>query len=73
MNRRGAFIIAAVAAVLSACAGTPAALRPQAVQGAAPEAKGYLTGPLIQALADATPPPVVAGSSGDLADKARSA
>nr|WP_314432135.1 phosphatase PAP2 family protein [uncultured Brevundimonas sp.] len=73
MNRRGAFIIAAVAAVLSACAGTPAALRPQAVQGAAPEAKGYLTGPLIQALADATPPPVVAGSSVDLADKARSA
>ncbi|MEN5170614.1 phosphatase PAP2 family protein [Brevundimonas pondensis] len=73
MNRRGAFIIAAVAAVLSACAGTPAALRPQAVQGAAPEAKGYLTGPLIQALADATPPPPVAGSPVDLADKARSA
>lgn len=73
MNRRGALIIAAVAAVLSACAGTPAALRPQAVQGAAPEAKGYLTGPLIQALADATPPPPVAGSPVDLADKARSA
>lgn len=73
MNRRGAFIIAAVAAVLSACAGTPAALRPQAVQGAAPEAKGYLTGPLIQALADATPPPPIAGSPVDLADKARSA
>jgi acid phosphatase (class A) len=72
MNRRGALIIAAVAAGLSACAGTPAALRPQAVQAAAPEAKGYLTGPLIQALADAVPPPPVAGSPTDLADKARS-
>ena len=51
MKRRGAFIIIA-AAGLSACAGTPAALRPQAVQAAAPEAKGYLTGPLIQALAE---------------------
>ena len=61
-----------VTALLSACAGTPAALRPQAVQ-AAPEARGYLTGPLIQALADATPPAPVAGSSVDLADKARSA
>ena len=61
-----------VTALLSACAGTPAALRPQAVQAAAPEARGYLTGPLIQALADATPPAPVAGSSVDLADKARS-
>lgn len=72
MHRRGAVIVAAVAAGLSACAGTPAALRPQAVQAAAPEAKGYLTGPLIQALADAVPPPPVAGSPTDLADKARS-
>jgi acid phosphatase (class A) len=72
MNRRGAFIITIAAAGLSACAGTPAALRPQAVQAAAPEAKGYLTGPLIQALADAVPPPPAPGSPTDLADKARS-
>ena len=63
----------AVAALLSACAGTPAALRPQAVQAASPETKGYLSGPLIQALADAVPSPPVAGSPVDLADKARSA
>lgn len=73
MTRRGACVIAILAAGLLACAGTPAALRPQAVQAAAPEAKGYLNGPLIQALADATPPPPVAGSPLDLADKARSA
>lgn len=71
MPRATAGLIA-VAALLSACAGTPAALRPQAVQAAAPEAKGYLSGALIQALADATPPPPVVGSSTDLADKARS-
>ena len=63
----------AVGALLSACAGTPAALRPQAVHAATPETKGYLSGPLIQALADAVPPPPVAGSPTDLADKARSA
>ena len=62
----------AVAALLSACAGTPAALRPQAVKAALPEARGYLSGSLIQALADSTPPPPVAGSPTDLADKARS-
>ncbi len=73
MNRRGAFIIAIAAAGLSACAGTPAALRPQAVQAAAPEAKGYLGRSLIQTLADATPPPPIPGSPVDLADKARSA
>lgn len=73
MTRRGACVIAILAAGLPACAGTPAALRPQAVQAAAPEAKGYLNGPLIQALADATPPPPVAGSPLDVADKARSA
>lgn len=72
MHRRGAVIVAAVAAGLSACAGTPAALRPQAVQATAPEAKGYLTGPLIQALAEAVPPPPTPGSPTDLADKARS-
>ena len=63
----------AVGALLSACAGTPAALRPQAVHAATPETKGYLSGPRIQALADAVPPPPVAGSPTDLADKARSA
>ena len=73
MKRRGAAIIAIAAAGLSACAGTPAALRPQAVQTAVPEAKGYLTGPLIQALADAVPPPPAPGSPTDQADKARSA
>ena len=62
----------AVAALLSACAGTPAALRPQAVQAAASKTEGYLSGPLIQALADVVPPPPVAGSATDLADKARS-
>lgn len=63
----------AVGALLSACAGTPAALRPQAVHAATPETKGYLSGPRIQALAGALPPPPVAGSLTDLADKARSA
>lgn len=63
----------AVAALLSACAaGTPAALRPEAAQKMVPDAKGYLSGSLIQTLADATPPPLVAGSPSDLADKARS-
>lgn len=73
MHRRGAFIVAA-AALLSACAaGTPAALRPEAAQSSkAAEAKGYLNSPLIQALADATPPPPAAGSATDLADRARS-
>lgn len=72
MHRRGAFIIAIAAAGLAACAGTPAALRPQAVQAAVPETRGYLAWPLIQALADAVPPPPVTGSPVDLADKARS-
>ena len=63
----------AVAALLSACAGTPAALRPQAVQAAVSKTEGYLSGPLIQALADAVPPPPVSGSAPDLADKSRSA
>jgi acid phosphatase (class A) len=72
MNRRGAFIVAAVAAGLSACAGTPAALRPQAVHAAAPETKGYLPPPLIRALADAVPPPPAPGSPTDQADKAHS-
>lgn len=72
MSRATAGLIA-VAALLSACAGTPAALRPQAVQAAASKTEGYLSGPLIQALADAVPPPPVAGSAPDLADKSRSA
>jgi acid phosphatase (class A) len=69
MRSRGASIIA-VAALLSACAGTPAALRPEAARTI--ETKGYLAGPLIQSLAEATPPPPAAGSPTDLADKARS-
>lgn len=72
MRSRGACIIA-VAALLSACAGTPAALRPQSVQAAAPDTRGYLSGALIQTLADAVPPPPAPGSPTDLADKARSA
>ncbi|MFZ4166828.1 phosphatase PAP2 family protein [Brevundimonas sp. NPDC058933] len=72
MRQATAGLIAA-GALLSACAGTPAALRPQAVHVATPETKGYLSGPRIQALADAVPPPPVAGSPTDLADKARSA
>lgn len=68
----GLIAVAATSALLSACAGTPAALRPQAVQAAHPAAKGYLSGLLIQTLANATPPPPIAGSPADLADKARS-
>jgi len=71
MSRATAGLIA-VAALLSACAGTPAALRPQAVQAAASRTEGYLSGPLIQALADAVPTPPAAGTPTDLADKARS-
>lgn len=72
MQRATAGLIA-VAALLSACAGTPAALRPQAIQAAAPHAPGYLNGPLIRALADATPPVPVTGSPLDQDDRARSA
>ena len=74
MRRRGACVAVAVATLLAGCAaGTPAALRPEAAQAVrTPEAKGYLSGSLIQALADAVPPPPVAGSPTDLADKARS-
>lgn len=71
MRSRGAFIIVtAIGALLSACAGTPAALRPEAARTV--ETRGYLNASLIQTLADATPPPPVAGSPADLADKARS-
>lgn len=59
------------AALLAACAGTPAALQPAAVPTA--QTKGYLPNSLLRSLADATPPAPVAGSAADLADKARSA
>lgn len=72
MHRRGAVVIA-VAALLSSCAaGTPAALRPETAQKAVPEAKGYLSGSLLQALADAVPLPPAPGSPTDLTDKTRS-
>ncbi|WP_313002545.1 phosphatase PAP2 family protein [Brevundimonas sp.] len=71
MRTRGGFItVFAAGALLSACAGTPAALRPEAAK--AVETKGYLTPSLIRTLADAMPPPPVAGSPVDLADKTRS-
>lgn len=71
-GRRAASALAAVgaAAVLTACAGTPAALRPQAAQIA--EAPGYLDAAALAALAEATPDAPAPGSAVDLEDKARS-
>src|SRR5690606_30217459 len=62
---------AVLAVLLSACAGTPAALRPEAAR--APVAAGYLDETVVAALADAVPPPPAPGSAEDLDDKARSA
>lgn len=56
---------------LAACAGTPAALRPQATRLA--EAPGYLDAAALRGLGDALPPPPASGSGVDLDDKARSA
>src|SRR5690606_34907667 len=62
---------AVLAVLLSACAGTPAALRPDAAR--APVVAGYLDETVVAALADAVPPPPAPGSAEDLDDKARSA
>ncbi|MGX1801975.1 PA-phosphatase [Brevundimonas naejangsanensis] len=61
---------AVLAVLLSACAGTPAALRPDAAR--APVVAGYLDETVVAALADAVPPPPAPGSAEDLDDKARS-
>ncbi|MBD7941378.1 phosphatase PAP2 family protein [Brevundimonas guildfordensis] len=62
---------AALTVLLSACAGTPAALRPEAARTTGMD--GYLNEAAVAALADAVPPPPVLGSADDLDDKARSA
>lgn len=65
-------IAAATAAgiLLAGCAGTPAALKPGQVSSTA--VRGYLSQELIQALAEATPPPPTEGSAAALADRERS-
>ena len=60
---------AALTVLLSACAGTPAALRPEAARTTGMD--GYLNEAAVAALADAVPPPPVLGSADDLDDKAR--
>lgn len=75
MRAAGGLRVLATAAALgvsmSACAGTPAALRPEAARG--PVVTGYLDDETLAALADAVPPPPAPGSAEDLDDKARSA
>ncbi|WP_368925315.1 PA-phosphatase [Brevundimonas vancanneytii] len=61
----------ASAALLAACAGTPAALRPEAARPA--DLAGYLDEATLVRLADAVPPPPAPGSAEDQDDKARSA
>lgn len=60
------------AGLLTACAGTPAALRPEAAR-AAETPPGYLDAPALDGLTAAVPAPPRPGSDVDLADKARSA
>lgn len=62
---------AVVAILLTGCAGTPAALKPQAAATAGHE-QGYLSAGLIEALAEATPPPPLAESATAVADRAHS-
>ncbi|MBN9479858.1 MAG: phosphatase PAP2 family protein [Bordetella sp.] len=72
MIRRPALATAVAAALLlGACAGTPAALRPEAAR-AASAPSGYLEAAAIETLAAALPPPPAPGSAVDQADKARS-
>lgn len=59
------------ASSLAGCAGTPAALRPQAERPAA-ASSGYVGTPVLEQLAAALPPPPAPGSAADLDDKARS-
>ena len=72
MITRPALVAAAAATLLlGACAGTPAALRPEAAR-AATTPSGYLDAPALEALAAALPPPPAPGSAADQTDKARS-
>nr|WP_312054978.1 phosphatase PAP2 family protein [Brevundimonas diminuta] len=72
MTIRPALVATAAALLLSACAGTPAALRPEAARAAAAPS-GYLDAPALETLAAALPPPPAPGSAADQADKHRSA
>ena len=56
----------ASAALLAACAGTPAALRPEAARPA--DLAGYLDEATLVRLADAVPPPPAPGSAEDQDD-----
>lgn len=58
--------------LLANCAGTPAALRPQAERPSA-VVSGYVEGPVLEQLAATLPPPPAPGSAADLEDKAQSA
>ena len=60
----------ALLVTLTACAGTPAALEPQAVR--ASTHTGYLNSSALQALATNLPPPPIVGSVEEAADQARS-
>lgn len=72
MIRRPALATTAAAALLlCACAGTPAALRPEAARVAAAP-PGYLDAAEVEALAAAAPPPPAPGSTVDQSDKDRS-
>ncbi|MNE04889.1 Major phosphate-irrepressible acid phosphatase precursor [compost metagenome] len=70
--RAGVPTILASALLLAACAGTPAALRPEAARPAA-SAPGYLDAVALNGLTAVLPPPPAPGSGIDLDDKARSA
>lgn len=65
-------LLTATALLLTACAGTPAALRPQAERPVVAPG-GYLDAPVLEQLAAALPPPPAPGSAADLEDKAQSA
>lgn len=73
MITRPALVATAAAAtlLLGACAGTPAALRPEAAR-AATVPSGYLDAPALETLAAALPGPPTPGSALDQADKDRS-
>ena len=73
MITRPALVATAAAAtlLLGACAGTPAALRPEAARAAAAPS-GYLNASALETLAAALPGPPAPGSIVDQTDKARS-
>lgn len=70
--KRSLLVALATLVPLAACAGTPAGLTPNAVTPV-PMHHGYLSAAQLQALADQVPPPPLAGSDAELADKALSA